>query len=206
MEAEFDRIINGGLLSGKRRLLITRDFIYYQKKKLSFRSRDGFGRNDISGFSFGIKWISFVVIYGRKYVISIQDENGGKIHITFTRYFGIGTKAANKLYNDIVIFLNEEFFSPVADNLLNDFDDGKPVTLGRVTMHPEGICIKNGAKETHLLWDDVRTQNYITDFTIYSAKAPVTKNFSFSYETDWNTTVLYSVVRTILQQKNIETY
>ncbi len=55
-------------------------------------------------------------------------------------------------------------------------------------------------------WEKVRTQNYYTYFAIYSEDDARHTNTVHSYKEDWNTNVLYSVLRTILKAKNIETY
>ena len=61
-------------------------------------------------------------------------------------------------------------------------------------------------KEIKILWNDIRTKNYQTYFSIYSITNPKDLNKAFSYLDDWNTGIIYSVLRTILRDKNIESY
>jgi hypothetical protein len=53
-------------------------------------------------------------------------------------------------------------------------------------------------------WEEVRTRDYRNYFAIYSIENPTNINRGYNYKDDWNTGVLYSVVRTILNTKKIE--
>lgn len=207
MHKEFDQIINCGLLSGKRRLLITPEFLYFQKKKISLNRKDGFSRDNIAAFKFEMRWLRMDITFGRRYTIVVSNKDGKEITIRFSRYFGIGAKTAHKLYAEIVDTLENHYFLPITHKLIDDYNNGKQISINKVAINEFGINIRNSSKsEIVLPWNNIRTQNYYSYFAIYDVENPADNNFTFSYADDWNTTVLYSVVRAILQHKNIEQY
>ncbi|CAA7197200.1 hypothetical protein CHRY9293_03254 [Chryseobacterium potabilaquae] len=61
-------------------------------------------------------------------------------------------------------------------------------------------------KRVKISWESVRTKNYFTYFAVYSQQNPKEINRSYYYLEDWNTNILYSVLRTILRDKGIESY
>jgi len=62
------------------------------------------------------------------------------------------------------------------------------------------------AKKSLIKWENVRTKNYFTNFTIYSNENPSEINKGFNYLSYWNIDILCTVIRTILSEKNIELY
>ena len=72
-----------------------------------------------------------------------------------------------------------------------------------IELHISGIVSQ---KRIRISWENVRSRNYFTYFSIYSNENPAEINRGYSYKEDWNTNVLYSVTRTILETKGIEKY
>ena len=50
-------------------------------------------------------------------------------------------------------------------------------------------------------WNNVRIKSYISYFAIYSSVNPSEINRGYSYLNDWNTYVLFKVLRNILDAK-----
>lgn len=114
------------------------------------------------------------------------------------------------LYEKILDSLWELYFRKQVEELLSDFEKGECIQVGEVNISPEGIIIIiseiTKQEKKLILWDNVRTHSYITYFSIYSFENPREINRGYLYKEDWNTYVLYSLVRTILRNKNIEKY
>jgi len=90
---------------------------------------------------------------------------------------------------------------------LRQYSKGEPFTIGNTLFSPEGIIIKRSLLKSHFIkWDKVRTKSYATYLAIYSADDPGGINGASNYLEDWNTSVLYSALRGILQVKKIEVY
>jgi hypothetical protein len=209
MAAEFDRVINCGLFRGKRRLIIKEQFLFFEKNKVAVNPTQAFGSDEITGYSYEIQWIRFRLVFGRRYVIRVRNKSGKVLTIKMTRYFRIGANAAHKEFNEIVSTIRRHYFDRVINQYLEHHQNDQAFTIENVNFSKEGIAIPTEfklAQPVFLPWENIRTKNYYTYFAVYAASEPRNKNFSFSYANDWNTSILYSVLRVILKQKNIETY
>jgi len=207
-EQEVNLYIKTGLFySDKQQLTISNDFIQYQHSG----GLDSFTRllkDEIAGYRYGIKWIRGYKFYiGRNYKIFIRNTENRVIQIDFLSLYGIKKKEFNKLYVDILDAIWKMQFQRIAKNFLDKFNSGQSIEILKVIISREGIYIpvSNLFKEQLKVipWEKVGTSNYRTYFNIHSKedKAGVHKNFN--YLEDWNTAVLYYVVRTILLEKKL---
>lgn len=206
MQSGLERIINCGPASGKRKLVIGPQFLFYGSTNKEVNTENSIAANEIAAYKFGIRWLKLDVTFGRAYKIDIKTTANKITKIRFNRYFSIGATKAHQLYSDILTEINSTYFSDIENNLLSEFNDGKEINIDRVSFNDTGIVIKTDFKKTQLLWDDIRTKDYYSYFAIYSVNDPANTNFTFSYADDWNTTLLYGVLRTLLQNKKIEHY
>jgi len=90
---------------------------------------------------------------------------------------------------------------------LDRFYSDEEILINEVFITKTGIKFKSGllsTSTTFIKWDDLRTSNYQTYFVIYSIKNSKKINRAYYYIDDWNTGVLYSFLRTILNEKGIE--
>ena len=98
------------------------------------------------------------------------------------------------------------YFDDITDKYLNRFYKGEAITIGRVIITQDAITIiASGVlkddKKT-ISWEHLATKDYRTYFAIYSSIDAAKTNATFSYLKDWNTAVLFSVIRTILRDKD----
>lgn len=153
--------------------------------------------------------MQFYFTFGRQYIIEIKGKDGKILRIAFSCYFRRNLNENHKKYTDILDAMWDYHFGEITDSYLSLFRNEVPFTIGNIKFSTEGITMKvdNTLKhnEVHIPWEKVRTQNYHTYFAIYSAD-DAHINSTHSYKEDWNTNVLYSVLRTILRDKNIESY
>ncbi|MDD5151222.1 MAG: hypothetical protein PHC28_12235, partial [Flavobacterium sp.] len=57
-------------------------------------------------------------------------------------------------------------------------------------------------EEKLILWNDLDAKDYHTYFTIFSKSNTININRGYSYMNDWNTDLLYNVIRTFLNNKS----
>jgi hypothetical protein len=193
----------------QRELIINKNFIKFENKDTTnpFTIFQGY---EITDYRFGIRWIRFELTYGREYQIFVRNKNNETIKISFKSYFGRKKNILHRLYINILDELWTAFFSEKVDKYLEKFEKGVEFSIGDVLfnkdyieLHISGIVSQ---KRIRISWKNVRSRNYFTYFSIYSNENPAEINRGYSYKEDWNTNVLYSVTRTILETKGIEKY
>ncbi|MES2546045.1 MAG: hypothetical protein V4548_14265 [Bacteroidota bacterium] len=208
-EKEF--IIKRGITDNhRRRLIFNERFLKFENKDLLNNQFTKFQKDQITDYSFGVKWMRYYFVFGREYIITIKNAQNQIIKINFKTYFGRKKKEYNKLYSEIITGLWECYFEQLASNFIKKNEAGEEFEIGEVLFTEEGIIIKTNSsirqKKAFIPWEKIRTRNYATYFAIYAVDDAASTNRGYSYLNDWNTDVLYSVIRTILSKKNIETY
>ena len=211
MNTDKNFLIKRSFLDGiNRELIISDTFLKFQNKDLKKNSFTIFEKEEIAEYKYGIRWISFRITYGRDYQIFVRNKKGEILKINFKSYFGKNKKEYHQKYIDILNVLWNNFFDEIAQDFLKKFKNNESFKIGNVEFDEVGITIAISGiaktKKTKISWEKVRTKNYYTYFAIYSSQNPSEINRGYNYHDDWNTGVLYSVLRTILKSKNIETY
>lgn len=211
MNTDKNFLIKRSFLDGiNRELIISDTFLKFQNKDLKKNSFTIFEKEEIAEYKYGIRWISFRITYGRDYQIFVRNKKGEILKINFKSYFGKNKKEYHQKYIDILNVLWNNFFDEIAQGFLKKFKNNESFKIGNVEFDEVGITIAISGiaktKKTKISWENVRTKNYYTYFAIYSSQNPSEINRGYNYHDDWNTGVLYSVLRTILKSKNIETY
>ena len=193
-----------------RTLTISEDFLKFQNKDLKENPFTIFKKEEIAEYRYGIRWISFRLTYGRDYQILIRNKKGKILKINFKSFFGQNKKEYYQKYIEILDVLWNNFFAEIAQDFLKKFRNNESFEIGNVEFDETGITIAVSGiaktTKTKIAWENVRTKNYYTYFAVYSSEKPSEINRGYNYHDDWNTGVLYSVLRTILKSKNIETY
>ena len=192
-----------------RELIINKNFLKFADKDFE-NPYTIFEKNEIKDYRFGIRWIRFELTYGREYQIYIRNFENQVIKLSFKSYFGRKKQELHNLYVDILDELWERYFSYNVDELLSKYDNNEEFTIADVYFKKKGIELNISGifnqKRVEIVWENIRTKNYHTYFSIYSTENPADLNRGYNYKEDWNTNVLYSVLRTILKRKGIENH
>jgi hypothetical protein len=192
-----------------RELIINKNFLKFADKDFE-NPYTIFEKNEIKDYRYGIRWIRFELTYGREYQIYIRNFENQVIKLSFKSYFGRKKQELHNLYVDILDELWERYFSYNVDELLNKYENNEEFTIADVYFKKEGIELNISGifnqKRVEIVWKNIRTKTYHTYFSIYSTENPANLNRGYNYKEDWNTNVLYSVLRTILKRKGIESH
>lgn len=205
----FDFDIKRGLIDNlNRKLKITEEFLKFQNKDTRENSYTTFLKDDISEYRYGVRWISFKVIYGREYLIYVKDKKSQVLKISFKSYFGKNKINYHNKFINILNALWESYFDNIVNDYLNKFEIGEEFTLNNVTFYQDKIQIEVAGivkhKKVDINWESVRTRNYHTYFVIYSNENPSEINRTYKYLDEYNAAVLFSVIQTIIKNKEIE--
>ncbi len=189
----------------KRQLIITPDFIQFEDK-WGPDPYTIFEKEDICEYRYGINWISgYQFTIGREHVIFIRNSSGKELKISFKTFYGSRKREYHKLSNNILDTLWDFFFSPIANERYDKFKKGADITIGRATLTKEAIVVDEGgmlkSEKKVIPWDKMEIKAYQTYFAIFSITDPLKTNATFSYLKDWNTLVLHSLVKFILDKK-----
>jgi hypothetical protein len=208
-EKEF--IFKRSFTDGKQRRLV------FNEENFKFEDKDFgnylftiFDKEEITDYRFGIRWIRFEFTYGREYQIFVRNKENKVIKISFKSYFGRKKNILHKLYSDILTELWNYYFEDIINSFIDKHNNSQEFSIGDVLFTKDNIELNISGifnqKKVVIPWDKIRTRAYNSYFSIYSIDNPSDINRGYSYKEDWNTNVLYSVIRTLLKQKKIETY
>ena len=188
-----------------RQLILNEEFISFSGRQNDVIT---FAKNEIAEYSFGIKLMEYDIAFGREYIIALRNYKKQVLKINFKTYFGRKKKEYNKLYSEILSAIWNLYFDDLVGEFILKLDNGESITIGEVDIDQSGIYINPSSsftkKRVKIPWENVRTSDYATYFAIYDSSSAMEINRGYKYLDDWNTPVLYSVVRTILKRKNIE--
>lgn len=204
---EIQLTVKRGLLDNRpRKLIINSDFIKFEDKDLRSDTFTQFDKDVITDYRFGIKWIKgFEFTIGREYQIFIRNQNRETLKINFKSLYGINKNEHHKLYVEILEALWDFYFGNITNNFLDRFYNDEEFSIANVHFSKDKLIIKVDRlikeDEIEISWNKLGTKDYHTYFAIYSIENPAKINKSFSYLDDWNTAILYSLVRTILKDK-----
>lgn len=191
-----------------RHLLFNENFLKFENKNAVNTRIKTFSKHEITDYSFGVKWIRFYFVFGREYIINIKNSKNEVINIKIRSYFGRNKIKNFKLYSAVLDNLWTYYFNDLVTILLEKFNSNEDFEIGEVLVTNDGILLKTGTtlrqKRVFIPCDKVRTTDYATYFSIYAVDDAAKTNRGYSYLNDWNTAVIYSVLRTILKKKNFE--
>lgn len=193
----------------KHTLLISKDIIKYNSPGMLGESFKVFASNEISAFRWGVKWLKGLEFpIGREYQLFIRNNSNEEISIRFRTYYRFGRKRLDKLFNDILQSAWKFIFLPMVKNYLDRFAAGEEFELCGVRFIDSGIYIKAMRfvdEETKFIpWDKVGTHLYRSYVALYSLSNPTDINRGYYFHTDWNASILNSVVTSILKHKKGE--
>lgn len=191
MTKPVELLLKATFFDNGKTITITPEFIEFDNKNLS--------KFEINELRYGIKSIKgYRFRIGRIYCIDIKSFNETIIKIRLKSIYRINKKKLGKKYQIILNTLFQFFFNDISKSFIKNFNDGIEFDLAGITFKKEGILIDK--KSEIIKWEDVGTKNYSTYYSLFSKLNP-NKYKALNYLTDWNTSVLYSVSRTILKQK-----
>jgi len=189
-----------------RKLILGCNYIQFENKDLVLDSFTKFNLEEIAGLRYGINWISYIITFGREYIIEVKNIEGKILKINFSLYFGRNIQKAHDKYAEIVNGIWKLYFPTKIENLLSNYRDSNTIEIGDVKIDKSGITITtdNGINRKKVLidWNDVETRNYRTYFSIYSKSNPSKINRGYSYKEDWNTILLKNIIETILEENS----
>lgn len=191
----------------KRDLHLHPEFIRFEDKDLKNDGFTSFKANEIKEFRYGVVLYQYDIVFGREFQLYIRNFDNEVLKINFKSYFGIKKHEYHELYAEIINTLWNLYFKQKVLDFIRDFEEGKTFYIGDVNVNSEGVIISISKllkqEKKLILWNDVGIRKYTTYISIYSLENPSDFNRGYSYKEDWNTFVLWEVMKNILDNKKI---
>jgi len=186
---------------------IVKPSLFASPKKLSIHpafiefNNINFPKLEIAELRYGVKAINgYRFVIGRTYCIDIRNADGKIIKLRWSSLYSVRKKLLNQKYAAIVNALFENYFNEIITNFIQSFFDRASFILLGNTFTQEGIILSK--TDEVIDWNDVGTRDFRNYFLIFS-KSQSDKYSSFYYLADWNTIVLKTVTRYILESKGM---
>ena len=188
-----------GFLDRPRKLLLTEEYLEWENRDLKGQEFSRLDKSDIVDFRHGADWIVWYrFTVGLQFSIIFKDKKNKEFKIQFSSYFGLH-KENNQKYADIVDDVWRLYHSNIVDSFLDMFYDSGEVEIQGIKLKNEGIELREEKKL--IPWDKVATKDYYRYFAIYH-QDDSTIHSRISYN-EYGTETLWSVIRTILKEKQM---
>ncbi|MEN2413858.1 hypothetical protein [Flavobacterium mesophilum] len=208
METEIKLKIKRSLFDNyERELHLHPDFIKFEDKYLASNGFTSFNADEIKEFCYGVTFYQYHFVFGREYEILIKNFNDEILKIKIKSYLGIKKHKTHELYVKIINAIWNLYFAKQVASFVKEFEAGESINIGEVNINPEGVIIsvsKLLKQEKKLIpWEDVALRKYISYVSIYSKENAMDFNRGYSFKKDWNTFVVYNVIKNILDNKKL---
>jgi hypothetical protein len=192
-------IFKPAFFGDEQKLILNPEFIEFYKSPNDVNPIR-FSKLEIDGFRFGVKWLrSYKLVFGRIYCVDIKSTSETIIKIRLTSVYKIRAKELHKKYNLIVSAMLQYYASELVSQYLKLFNYKQPFSILNVYFNQLGIVLND---KYNIEWNNIDVKTY-TRYVAISTKNKSEIYKAFNYMEEWNTLVLYNVLRLILKSKNL---
>ena len=198
-ESYLEFAIKSSVLDRSRLLKLHSDFIEFDDNELISKPPTRFSKNDLVGYRYGIKRIRGYRFYiGRTYCIDIKSVEGRGIKIRMVSLYGINKRHLESKFLAIRTALYKTYFEDNAKGLFVKFFNGDEIQFDKLALNSGGVLVKE--RNWLIPWSETGIKVYGTYFAIFSKTDP-NNYIAFDYLSDWNTDILYVILKRILINK-----
>lgn len=188
-----------GLLRDKisKKIIFAKEGLYIQKP-FSFDHDIYIPAENVCAFRYGVNWIKgYSFVFGRQYIIEIQDFKNKIFTIKLGSYYQIRRKTYYKVWADIFNQLWHHYFVNTFNYYMDMYYIEQEFELAGVKFKPFGISWYGGS----LFWNEIALSNYQTYFMIHH-RNDLKKTKRCSFKNDWNAFILQCVLKEIVKEQN----
>ncbi len=199
MDETQEIIFKPTFFSEAQKLVLNPEFIEFYKSPEDINPIR-FSKLEIDGFRFGVKLLrGYKLVFGRIYCVDIKNTNETIIKIRLTSVYKVGIKQMHKKYNLIIGAILQYYASELVSQYLKLFNYKQPFSILNVYFNQLGIVLND---KYNIEWNNIDVRTY-TRYVAVSRKNKPEIYKTFDYIEEWNTLVLYNVLRLILKSKNL---
>jgi hypothetical protein len=194
-------LIRSSVFDRDRQLVFSDEGISFEKSDLKGAPLKLIDKKSIHGFRHGMKWVrGLAFVIGRVYCIDILADNKTALKIRLKTMYGVRKTQLEEKYALIIKLLFKYFFVSHLEQYALKIDNGESISLLGTSISQEGIYLTPGSP--FITWENLGTGAYTTYYALFS-KTDSGNYKAFDYLTDWNTSLLLSLTRTILHRKGL---
>ena len=185
---------------GKQILTITPEYISLGNTD-NPQGKYSFQKDEVDSYRYTAKKIRHYVYLYTYVKIEVRSLSGKTIRFSLVSLFGINSKKIIAAYSEIINLLYKYYFIDLVKYYLDLFANNVDFNISGLIFTNKGVQFSD--KNEIISWDDIGTKDYISYYAVFSKK----DNYNykgFSYWDDWNTTIIYSITRTILHRKQLK--
>lgn len=192
-----------------RRLVVENEGLTIDTGGLLLKKEAFLPADEIVGFRYGVQWIRgiyFYVALDFYFYFLLKDKT--VVTLSYRSHYGFGKDKHHQFFSEVLDAIWNRIIVRQIKEALQQLNEGNEITIHQVRLSREGVTIRQSGFITDewvfIPWQDVATADYASYFVIYSVKDKARINCSYRYLDDWNTALLNSVIRTVLQHLNEE--
>lgn len=191
----------------KRKFVVADDGINIDTGFPYFKSEKFIPANQIAGFRYGVHWVRGIYFHvALDFHLYFLLQNKTVIPFSFRSYYGVRKGEYHTFYTELINTVWNRLFVSRVKEMLQQLNDGGEVEINKVRISNRGVTIVQSGflsdEKVFIPWEEAGTADYATYFVIFSKKDKARFNCSYRYADDWNTMLLNSVLRTVLDNLN----
>jgi hypothetical protein len=199
--ANFETFIQRGLFDNvKRKTTVNRDYIEFEDKNLIGAENSRLFWKDFDAIRYGyerIRGYSFYIGLRRK--IYIRNKDHDEIKISIASVYNFRHKQRNREFSEILNAIFDFFLNDHVANLIKSIESGETLNLSKVQVSNSKVSFLIKKIEVDIDFLVLNMASYNRFFHIYS-EADKEKTIRIDYLEDWNSMILYSVLKYFLKK------
>lgn len=177
------------IFSKVHKLIIDPEFIEFHKSPDKEPLR--FSKLEIDSIRYSIRRFSV----GTNYFIDIKNAEGKIITYQVQSILNIKYETLKKKYYYVLNSILEYYFIDIINLYCKRLDDNLQFSILNIHFNSKGVALK---EKYEITWEHLGLKLYGRYLTVFSKdKSGLYQTFDFSL--DWNTTVVYNVIRSALK-------
>jgi hypothetical protein len=184
------------IFSAQHKLILDNEFIEFYK---SPEDKDPirFNRLEIDAIRYGVVGSKFY--FGMTFLLVIKSFEGKTIKFHLRSAYSIRNKELRTKYNLVLNTVISYYLSDTIYQYCKMLDDKTSFSMLNIHFSEHGITLR---KEYEIKWQDLGFKIYGRYLTMFlKSKPEINKTLDFVY--DWNTVVVYNVIRSALKAKGL---
>ncbi len=151
-----------------------------------------FHKADITGFRFGVSWITgYQFTIGRVYCLDIRNKEDKVMKIRLRSIYGIRKKQLGDKYFEILNTIIDTYFTDICNACLDALNKNEILEFESIRISKEGVLIKMGNEI--IKWEDLAIGKFYNYLSLTSKQN--SKNYiQLYFLKDWNTFLIQIIV------------
>lgn len=198
----FETFIQRSFLDNlKRKVFVNEEYIEFEdKNRVGVENARLYWKN-FATIRYGYEWIRGYYFYiGLRRMIFIRDSDNNEIKISLTSFYNLRNKRNQEKFSEILGAIFKFFLTKHVAGLTKLIKDGQTISLSGIQISNEDITFNHKKELIRIDFLVLNIASYKRYFYIYS-EIDKESGIRINFLEDWNSMLLYSVIKNILKHK-----